>query len=230
MFNARLGIPLAVAALAGCTAASGPTHTNYAVTLPDGGSAHRVTCYGLLENSNTCVKEAESICKDQPVRLLQGEALSGSTSGGRPDDRNILFECGDRTPQPASVPTSVPAVTLPPTVIVLSGDAYFDTAQATLTPLARVELDRLIEEAKGVSINSVAVYGYTDSVGSADYNQALSERRAAAVATYLNDHGLMAKKFAHVGYGKEHPIDTNATPEGRARNRRVEVFLDLDKS
>jgi outer membrane protein OmpA-like peptidoglycan-associated protein len=118
---------------------------------------------------------------------------------------------------------------MPPAITTLSTDANFDTAQASLTPAARARLDRLIDEARGVSIKTVTVNGYTDSVGSDAYNLDLSERRARTVRAYLQEHGLKAGQYAGHGYGKADPVGSNATAAGRASNRRVDVLLDIDR-
>jgi outer membrane protein OmpA-like peptidoglycan-associated protein len=72
---------------------------------------------------------------------------------------------------------------------------------------------------------TVDVYGHADSVGSEAYNQDLSERRAMNVASVLIDGGVIRQRVAVRGFGETRPIDTNATAEGRARNRRVEVYI-----
>lgn len=71
----------------------------------------------------------------------------------------------------------------------------------------------------------VDVYGHTDSTGSASYNQGLSQRRAASVANYLGGQGIDPRRFAIIGYGASQPVATNATPDGRAQNRRVEIQI-----
>jgi len=71
----------------------------------------------------------------------------------------------------------------------------------------------------------VEVAGHTDNVGSDEYNQALSERRANTVAQYLEAHGLRADRVITVGAGETRPVATNDTPEGRQANRRVELTL-----
>lgn len=71
----------------------------------------------------------------------------------------------------------------------------------------------------------VDVYGFTDSTGSASYNQGLSQRRAASVASYLGSQGIDPRRFAVIGYGASQPVASNATPEGRAQNRRVEIQI-----
>ncbi len=71
----------------------------------------------------------------------------------------------------------------------------------------------------------VDVYGYTDSTGGDQYNLDLSQRRAMSVANYLSAQGVDGRRFAVTGFGKTRPIASNATPEGRAQNRRVEIQL-----
>jgi outer membrane protein OmpA-like peptidoglycan-associated protein len=71
----------------------------------------------------------------------------------------------------------------------------------------------------------IDVYGHTDSDGTDEYNQALSERRARSVADYLNLHGVQSARIATRGFGETQPIATNSTPEGKAQNRRVEIKI-----
>ncbi len=71
----------------------------------------------------------------------------------------------------------------------------------------------------------IEVAGHTDSVGSASYNQQLSERRANSVATYLGTRGIDRSRMVTIGAGKEHPVASNETDEGRAQNRRVEITI-----
>ncbi|WP_269929856.1 OmpA family protein [Aminobacter sp. HY435] len=72
---------------------------------------------------------------------------------------------------------------------------------------------------------TVDVFGHTDSTGSAQHNFDLSQRRALSVANYLEGQGVDARRFAVTGFGADRPIASNATPEGRAQNRRVEIQL-----
>ena len=69
---------------------------------------------------------------------------------------------------------------------------------------------------------NIAVYGHTDSVGSDEANLLLSKARAKSCMDYLIAHGVPAKRLQSQGFGESKPIDTNDTPEGRAKNRRVE--------
>jgi outer membrane protein OmpA-like peptidoglycan-associated protein len=69
------------------------------------------------------------------------------------------------------------------------------------------------------------INGYTDSTGSASYNQTLSQNRAQSVATYLSQRGIAPQRLAPAGYGPGNPIADNNTASGRAENRRVEIYL-----
>jgi len=71
----------------------------------------------------------------------------------------------------------------------------------------------------------IDVLGYTDSDGTESYNQALSERRAQSVASYLSTRGVASVRMATMGYGEMRPIASNETPEGKAQNRRVEIKI-----
>jgi outer membrane protein OmpA-like peptidoglycan-associated protein len=71
----------------------------------------------------------------------------------------------------------------------------------------------------------VDVNGHTDSTGSRQHNQGLSERRALSVANYLNSQGIDGRRFAVNGFADTQPVASNATPEGRQQNRRVEIHL-----
>jgi outer membrane protein OmpA-like peptidoglycan-associated protein len=71
----------------------------------------------------------------------------------------------------------------------------------------------------------IDIAGHTDSTGSMQHNQDLSERRAASVASYLNAQGIDPRRIAAMGYGPTQPVASNATSDGRAQNRRVEISI-----
>lgn len=99
-----------------------------------------------------------------------------------------------------------------------NGSRLSDSARARLLPLARVleEYDR----------TWISIFGYTDDVGEADYNQKLSVRRAGALANLLIDSGVAPERLFIVGYGELDPVADNSTEAGRARNRRIEVRVE----
>ncbi|HVW70783.1 MAG TPA: OmpA family protein [Steroidobacteraceae bacterium] len=110
-------------------------------------------------------------------------------------------------------------------LVMTLNDVLFDTGRATLKPGADRDMDRLARALKDNSNTRVIIEGHTDSVGGDEYNQALSERRAESVAMALRERGVPPDRYEVRGLGKEFPIASNATAEGRQQNRRVEVVF-----
>jgi outer membrane protein OmpA-like peptidoglycan-associated protein len=110
-------------------------------------------------------------------------------------------------------------------MVMTLSDVLFDTGQATLKPGSDRDLDRIAQALRDNTNTRVKIEGYTDSVGSAAYNQSLSERRAAAVADALRTRGVPESQLQAQGLGKEYPVASNSTPEGRQQNRRVEIVF-----
>ncbi|AHE55862.1 OmpA family protein [Sphingomonas sanxanigenens] len=99
----------------------------------------------------------------------------------------------------------------------------FGYDSAAIQPQFRKTLDDVAGTLASYEKTYVDVYGHTDSDGSDAYNQGLSERRAKSVADYLSSHGVSSARLATQGFGESQPIADNATPEGKAANRRVEI-------
>jgi outer membrane protein OmpA-like peptidoglycan-associated protein len=111
-------------------------------------------------------------------------------------------------------------------VITLSGSVLFVTNKADLLPDAQAKLTQVAEAlTQQDSESKIVVEGYTDSQGTASYNQDLSERRAQSVRDYLVSRGIAADRVRSQGFGLTRPIADNGTPEGRANNRRVEIVV-----
>jgi outer membrane protein OmpA-like peptidoglycan-associated protein len=108
--------------------------------------------------------------------------------------------------------------------IVLRG-INFDFDSAVIKPEFAGVLDAGIEALKENPGVSVEVVGYTDSVGTDEYNQGLSERRATAVKDYLASNGVDGTRLTATGRGEANPVADNATADGRAQNRRVELDI-----
>jgi outer membrane protein OmpA-like peptidoglycan-associated protein len=100
----------------------------------------------------------------------------------------------------------------------------FNTAELRGDKTFRI-LDKIVAILQKYDKYSIVVEGHTDSTGDETYNVELSKNRAEAVGTYLVDNGIDPDRLEYVGYGPKFPIDTNATVEGRRRNRRVEFLL-----
>ena len=105
----------------------------------------------------------------------------------------------------------------------------FDTNKSTLTATAKANLDKLVPVFKSYADTDIVIYGYTDSMGSAEYNLNLSQQRANSVEKYLESKGLNMSRFKMVGMGIADPIATNDTPEGRSQNRRVEFAITANE-
>ncbi|VWB05969.1 membrane protein [Burkholderia lata] len=218
MNKLALALALSATALAACSTASGPTFSASELQPRDGVRTFQVDCHGLLSGPQTCMKAARKICGEEPVRAVD----SARALRDKSDPATLVFQCGAAPAEAASAAAPAAAVV---EQVNLSGDALFATDHATLAPTARESLDRLLSERADHTYSQVSVTGFTDSVGSDDYNLALSKRRAESVATYLKAHGLKTDSLTVSGRGKADPVASNATPEGRASNRRVEIRL-----
>ncbi len=124
----------------------------------------------------------------------------------------------------AGVGSAAVSVAATKKTIVLRG-INFDFDSATIKPEFEGVLDAGVEALKENPGVRVQVAGYTDSVGTDEYNQGLSERRANAVLGYLSSHGIDASRLTAVGNGESNPVADNATADGRAQNRRVELNI-----
>jgi len=110
-------------------------------------------------------------------------------------------------------------------VLNMPGNVTFRTDSSSINAGFYQVLDSVAIILKEYSDTTVTVVGHTDSVGDASYNQGLSEQRANSVAGYLRSQGVAGQRFNVMGYGEQSSVASNATREGRAQNRRVEITL-----
>ncbi len=109
-------------------------------------------------------------------------------------------------------------------IVTLPG-LFFDTGKSVLKPGARNTLAKIAEQLRMNPDARIEIEGHTDSVGSEEMNQALSEKRAAAVRDYLASRGLPAVRITMAGLGEGSPVASNDTAAGRQQNRRVELVI-----
>ena len=115
--------------------------------------------------------------------------------------------------------------TAPVQVASISGDVAFDVDSAVIKGSFYTTLDRIASEIQARSSSArYTIVGHTDSTASNEYNQELSERRARAVASYLISKGVSSSQLSVLGLGETRPIASNSTEEGKAQNRRVEIY------
>ena len=113
-------------------------------------------------------------------------------------------------------------------LVVNISDVLFDTGQFTLKPAAREKLAKVSGIVLAHPGLKLQVEGHTDSTGSDDFNQQLSEKRAAAVRDFLVQEGISMNSISARGFGKTVPVASNDTPSGRQLNRRVEMVVAGD--
>ncbi len=135
-------------------------------------------------------------------------------------------------PAPKPVEPPPPAPEPPPVVETIKlhiEPIFFDTDSYALKPEATARLDRVAELMTTYPEVSLVVIGHTDSRASDDYNMVLSLNRAKAAVNYLTSRGIDGKRLDYEARGEKEPVADNSTPEGRARNRRVEFFPTPDE-
>jgi OOP family OmpA-OmpF porin len=130
-------------------------------------------------------------------------------------------------PEPAPAPKPEPKPEPKPKPVAekvtFAADVLFDFDKSVVKPDGKSKLDDLAAKVRGVNLEVVIAIGHADSIGSDDYNQKLSVRRAESVKAYLVSKGIEANRIYTEGKGEKQPVADNRTREGRAKNRRVEI-------
>ena len=151
------------------------------------------------DNDGDGIADADDACPDE------AETMNG-------------YEDGD------GCPDSKPAVAVEQGKSIVLEGVTFATGSARLTESSRATLDKVVETLNSEKDIEVEIRGYTDNTGNYDKNVILSARRAEAVKNYLVGKGIDGRRIQTKGYGPENPIAPNDTPEGRAKNRRIEFY------
>lgn len=142
---------------------------------------------------------------------------------------DMTVDCGAE-PVQAAPPPAPPAPAAPVyETATISATTLFDFDKSDLKPAGKAELDTVVSRirGKGAEVIDVNVVGHTDSIGTEEYNQALSLRRATTVKDYLVGEGVDPGIIDVSGKGETDPVASNATAEGRAQNRRVDISIGL---
>ena len=161
--------------------------------------------------------------KHHYVRDSSGNCVR--TSSWKAEDMTI--DCGAEPPVVENVPVPPPAPVYEKNT--MAAEALFDHDKSTLKPAGQQALQDLGDtiKAKGARVVDIDVIGHTDSDGSEEYNQSLSVRRAQSVKDYLVSEGVDAAIIDVSGQGELNPVVSNATKEGRAQNRRVDILVGV---
>jgi outer membrane protein OmpA-like peptidoglycan-associated protein len=113
--------------------------------------------------------------------------------------------------------------------ITFDSGLLFDVNKSDLSSTARANLDKLAETLKKYDDTDVLIEGHTDADGDDEHNHALAVRRAQSVSAYVVGQGVRSARISTMGYGENQPIADNATDEGKAANRRVEIAIYANK-
>jgi OmpA-OmpF porin, OOP family len=169
------------------------------------------------------------VVTDREVKL-SGDALYDAAAGqirgglGKDFPQGWQFKA-DISVKPATAPVDTSVCQQLFSDLLAKGSIRFESGRAAIDPDSTGLLDRLIETAMRCPAANIEIAGHTDGDGEDAFNQALSEKRAQAVADYLVKAGLPADRFTAVGYGSTQPIASNDTDEGKAQNRRIEFLV-----
>lgn len=155
------------------------------------------------------------------VGKLGWYVLTASAEGYLPATDSLNFDSEDASPVSKDLYLAPIEVGL----TVRLKNIYFDFNKTTLKPESFVELNKVVDFLQSNPTVEIEIAGHTDSKGTDEYNNTLSQGRSQAVVDYLVSQGIDAVRLTARGYGESKPIDTNDTPEGQANNRRVEFTV-----
>ena len=118
---------------------------------------------------------------------------------------------------------AAPASSVTQSKITLQADTLYDFDKATLKAEGKATLDKIAQDLSKIKLEVIIAVGNTDSVGTDAYNMALGQRRAQSVKAYLVSKGVDGSRIYTESKGKSNPVASNATAEGRAKNRRTDI-------
>jgi outer membrane protein OmpA-like peptidoglycan-associated protein len=199
-----------------------------------------VTVSGCVTDPNTGEQKVSRTAIGAGVGTLGGLLLGGLIGGGT--GRIIGAGIGgiaggaigytmDKQIRELREQTAGSGVDIAPTdngqaiLVNLPEGVTFDIGSAALQPGFRNTLDQIARSLNQYPDSLIDVYGHTDSTGSDQFNQTLSEARARTVANYLTMQGVSGARIRSQGFGETMPVADNSTEEGRRRNRRVEIKI-----
>jgi len=154
-----------------------------------------------------------------------GGALAGGVVGRYMDDqkrdleKNLATEIQSGQARIEKLPNDVVRITM-------TNQTAFDTDSTTVKPGFHTTMDKLADVVVRYNKTTLTVVGHTDNVGSNEYNQKLSERRAHSVAQYLESKRVNSMRLALAGKGETQPVAPNTSDGGRQANRRVEIYVE----
>ncbi len=177
---------------------------------------------GIGAVSGAVIGAATSSKKDRTKGALIGAAVGGAAGGGYGYYVDTQEAKLRQTLQGTGVQVQRNGDNL---TLIMPGNITFASNSADISSSFYPTLNSLVQVFKEFNKNGVDIVGHTDSTGSLQLNQDLSNRRAQSVASYLASNGVAASRISSYGAGPSQPIASNDTTAGRAQNRRVEINL-----
>ncbi|WP_287419405.1 OmpA family protein [Reinekea sp.] len=214
----KLSLPLALSGvlISGCTTMDAFTGENQI-----SGTSKGALAGGLL---GAVIGAATAPKADRAKRALIGAGIGGVAGGGV----GFYMDNQEKQLREELVGTGVQVRRTEAGQIdlIMPGNITFDVSSAAVQASFKPTLASVARVLSEYDDTLVTISGHTDSSGSNEYNQLLSEQRASAVANIILESGIVFERVAAVGYGENQPIADNGTANGRAENRRVEITLD----
>jgi outer membrane protein OmpA-like peptidoglycan-associated protein len=154
-----------------------------------------------------------------------GGGIAGAAVGSYMDSQKKDFE-KVLAPEVKAGDIAIQKVGQNDLLITMTAQTAFDFDSSVIKPGFYTTMDKIANILVRYGKTQLTIVGHTDNVGTEQYNQALSERRAKAVNDYLINKGVLIQRLAYVGRGESAPRASNATEEGRRLNRRVEILVE----
>lgn len=201
---------------------SGLIAGGYLIASPQSFAALPSTGVGYVhDSSGIVVRSSNGNC-------VRTSSWSPETATAQCDPELVQRAAAPASSEPAaSAPAEIAAIESRHEPFSLGEKAQFDFDQAVLKAEDKQRLDAAITQLKTLPEDAtIRITGYTDNIGSEEYNLGLSMRRAEAAQEYLVNKGIDRKRIVIAGMGASNPVASNATAEGRAMNRRVEVVAE----
>jgi outer membrane protein OmpA-like peptidoglycan-associated protein len=177
-------------------------------------------------NARTREADAAHLAAASSERQADAANLAAASSERQADAANLAAASSEQ--QATELQRQIDVLQARPTdrgLVLTLGDVLFETGRSGLKMGATGNLNKLVAFLNRYPDRTALIEGYTDSVGSEDYNQGLSERRADSVKSYLVGEGIGATRLSASGKGERDPVASNDSAGGRQQNRRVEVII-----
>jgi outer membrane protein OmpA-like peptidoglycan-associated protein len=184
--------------------------------------------------THLAVDQRKGLAEEREAMRLQSRTLEADAANNRANvaqaDANLAHSEADvaqrNTEEMQRQIAALQAKVTDRGLVLTLGDVLFTTGTATLNSGANKQLEKLAAFLNKYPERTTLIEGYTDSVGTDEFNQGLSQRRADAVKSYLTGQGIAANRLTATGRGENSPVGDNTSATGRQQNRRVEVLIE----